>query len=150
MMNLKYILLLITILCLSNSYCQPKKDKPNVLIIYTDDHRYSGVHTLGGANVQTPNIDALAKDGVAFENTYLMGAFTGATCVASRAMLLTGTNLFQLQGAGHNIPIENKTIGETLKNEGYNTHIIGKWHQDGNSLKRSFNSGDKIMGKGVY
>ncbi|MBA6316131.1 sulfatase-like hydrolase/transferase [Cellulophaga baltica] len=134
----------------TSCFGQRKKSIPNVLVIYTDDHRYSGIHALGGMEVQTPNMDALAKNGVVFTNTYLMGAFTGATCVASRAMLLTGTNVFQLQGAGHTIPEKNTTIGETFKNVGYNTHIIGKWHQDGASLKRSFTSGDKIMGKGVY
>lgn len=121
-----------------------------MLVIFTDDHRYSGVHALGGMDVKTPNIDLLAADGVTFDNTYLMGAFTGATCVASRAMLLTGTNLFELGGAGHKILEKSKTIGETFQKEGYNTHIIGKWHQDGESLKRSFTSGDKIMGRGLY
>lgn len=132
------------------SFSQKRTKKPNVLVIFTDDHRYSGVQALGGMDVKTPHIDALVKDGVAFTNTYLMGSFTGATCVASRAMLLTGTNLFELGGAGHKILKKNKTIGETFQNQGYNTHIIGKWHQDGESLQRSFTSGDKIMGKGVY
>ncbi|CDF79847.1 choline-sulfatase [Formosa agariphila KMM 3901] len=134
----------------SFGFCQTKKTKPNVLIIYTDDHRYTGVHALGGMNVRTPNIDTLAKEGVVFTNAFLMGAFTGATCVASRAMLLTGTNVFELQDSGFTIPKDNKTIGETFQNVGYNTHIIGKWHQDSESLKRSFTTGDKIMGKGVY
>ncbi|SFC03435.1 Arylsulfatase A [Algibacter lectus] len=137
-------------LCSIFSFGQKSSKKPNVLVIFTDDHRYSGVHALGGMDVKTPNIDLLAADGVTFDNTYLMGAFTGATCVASRAMLLTGTNLFELGGAGHKILEKSKTIGETFQKEGYNTHIIGKWHQDGESLKRSFTSGDKIMGRGLY
>ncbi|MGA9637893.1 sulfatase-like hydrolase/transferase [Flavobacterium sp.] len=132
------------------SYGQKKSKKPNVLVIFTDDHRYTGVHALGGMDVKTPNIDALAKDGVAFTNTYLMGAFTGATCVASRAMLLTGKQLFKLGGIGHTIPKGNTTIGEAFQSAGYNTHVIGKWHQDGDALKRSFTSGEKIMGRGLY
>ncbi|WP_010181180.1 sulfatase-like hydrolase/transferase, partial [Aquimarina agarilytica] len=104
---------------------QSVKKKPNVLVIYTDDHRYSGVHTLGGMNVKTPHIDALAANGVAFTNAYLMGAFSGATCVPSRAMLLSGRNVFQLQGKGFVIPQQHATIGETFKKSGYYTHIVG-------------------------
>ncbi|KAA1244765.1 sulfatase-like hydrolase/transferase [Aquimarina sp. RZ0] len=124
--------------------------KPNVLIIYTDDHRYTGVHALGGQQVETPHMDSLVNDGISFTNTYLMGSFSGATCVPSRAMLLSGRNVFQLKGQGHVIPKEHKTIGETFKKAGYYTHIVGKWHQDNASLIRSFDSGDKIMGRGVY
>ncbi len=146
----KHCIVILIVFFYATGFGQEKKTKPNILLIYTDDHRFSGIHALGDMDVLTPNMDSLIEDGVAFDNTYLMGAFTGATCVASRAMLLTGTNLFQLQGAGHTIPKENKTIGETFQEQGYNTHMIGKWHQDGASLKRSFTSGDKIMGKGVY
>ncbi|ADV49760.1 Arylsulfatase [Cellulophaga algicola DSM 14237] len=147
---IKNITILFIALASTLTYSQKKSVKPNVLLIYTDDHRYSGIHALGGMEVKTPNMDALIEDGVAFENAYLMGAFTGATCVASRAMLLTGTNVFELEGTGHTLPKENATFGEVFGAAGYNTHIIGKWHQDGASLKRSFTSGDKIMGRGVY
>ena len=44
---------------------------PNVIVIYTDDHRYTGVHALGGMPVQTPNLDNLAKNGIAFTHAYL-------------------------------------------------------------------------------
>ncbi|WKX76604.1 sulfatase-like hydrolase/transferase [Zobellia laminariae] len=127
-----------------------KKDQPNVLIIYTDDHRFSGVHALGGMQVKTPNMDALIADGVSFSNGYLMGAFSGATCVPSRAMLLTGRNVFDLEGQGHSIPPEHTTIGEALQGQDYNTHIVGKWHQDNASLARSFDSGDRLMSRGLY
>lgn len=127
-----------------------QKNKPNVLLIYTDDHRYSGVHALGKQQVQTPNLDALAKEGIVFKNTYLMGSFSGATCIPSRAMLLTGRQLFKLKEQGHTIPEEHRTIGETFQQAGYHTHIVGKWHQDNASLVRSFHTGEKIMGRGVY
>jgi arylsulfatase A-like enzyme len=63
--------------------------RPNVLLIYTDDHRYSGVHALGGEAILTPSIDALAADGIAFTQAFLMGSFHPATCVPSRAMLMS-------------------------------------------------------------
>ncbi len=132
------------------SCAQVKEVKPNVLVIYTDDHRYTGVHALGNMPVKTPTMDKLAEDGIIFTKTYLQGAFSGATCIPSRAMLLTGRNLFSLDGIGRNIPETDTTMGELFKREGYNTHIVGKWHQDNASLNRSFDSGDKIMGRSAY
>ncbi|REE00216.1 sulfatase-like hydrolase/transferase [Marinoscillum furvescens] len=125
--------------------------KPNILVIYTDDHRYSGVHTLGGEAVQTPNLDQLAQEGVAFTNAYLQGAFTGATCIPSRAMLLTGRNLFELgPRQGRVIPSDHHTMGEIFKDAGYYTYHIGKWHNDMKSLARSFDDGAKVSGMPAY
>ncbi|NIJ45924.1 arylsulfatase A-like enzyme [Wenyingzhuangia heitensis] len=129
---------------------QNKSKKPNVLLIYTDDHRYSGIHALAGQDVKTPNIDKLANEGLIFTNTYLMGAYTGATCMPSRAQLLTGRKMFDLNGIGSVIPKEQVAIGETFLKEGYNSHIVGKWHQDNQSLGRMFNSGATIMSRGIY
>jgi len=126
------------------------KTKPNVLIIYTDDHRYSGIHELGKQKVQTPNMDNLIKNGISFSNTYLQGAFHGATCIPSRAMLLTGRDLFHLKGKGSYIPKEHITIGETFRKSGYNTHAVGKWHQDKESYIRSFKTAHRVMGLGHY
>lgn len=127
-----------------------ERNKPNVLLIFTDDHRYTGVHSNGGRQVLTPNIDRLKQDGVSFSNAYLMGSFSGATCMPSRATLLTGKHLFQLQDLGRVLPNQHKTIGETFRAAGYRTHIVGKWHQDRASLARSFDSGSSLMGLGVY
>lgn len=123
---------------------------PNVLMIYTDDHRASGVGAFGGTQVQTPNIDQLASQGVVFKKTYLMGSFLGATCIPSRAMLLTGRNLFELERAGRTIPMEHTTISEAFHSAGYQTHIVGKWHQDHTSVARCFESGDSLMGLSAY
>ncbi|WP_298502647.1 sulfatase-like hydrolase/transferase [uncultured Maribacter sp.] len=144
----KRIILLVLIAYSISSIAQ--KNKPNIVVIYTDDHRFSGVHALGGMAVRTPNIDSLIANGVSFSNGYLMGSFSGATCVPSRAMLMTGRNVFELQGQGNTIPSEHKTMGEIFKENGYHSQIVGKWHQDNASLHRSFNDGEKIMGLGVY
>ncbi|WP_245987113.1 sulfatase-like hydrolase/transferase [Maribacter vaceletii] len=147
---MKKIILLSVLVFLSIQLKAQKETKPNVLVIYTDDHRYSGVHALGGEAVKTPNLDNLAHDGIAFTKAYLMGSFSGATCVPSRAMLLTGRNVFQLQGRGFDIPKEHTTMGEMFKKEGYHAHHVGKWHQDFGSLSRSFDTGDKLCGKPAY
>lgn len=144
-----YILLILS-LFFSGQLLAQKPEKPNVLVIFTDDHRYTGVHSLGGMPVKTPNLDKLADEGIAFTNTYLMGSFLGATCIPSRAMLHTGRNLFELDGSGHNIPASHTMLGEAFMHEGYNAHFVGKWHQDFNSLARSFNSGGKVSGKPRY
>jgi len=127
-----------------------QQKRPNVLVIYTDDHRYTGIHALGNAQIKTPHMDRLVESGISFSNTYLMGAFTGATCTPSRAMLLTGRGLFHLNGAGKHIPTEHITMGEAFKKAGYNTHMVGKWDQDRNSLTRSFDTAERIMGLGLY
>ncbi len=147
-MKLKFTILLL--LCKVLFVSAQNNSKPNVLVIYTDDHRYTGVYALGGMNIRTPNIDKLADEGIVFTKTYMQGAFTGATCIPSRAMLLTGRHLFSLDGIGRNIPEKDITMGEFFKSEGYNTHIVGKWHQDNASLNRSFDTGDKIMGRSAY
>jgi len=129
---------------------QGQSQKPNVIVIYTDDHRYSGVHALAKQAVYTPSIDALAKDGIVFENTYLMGSFSGATCIPSRAMLMTGRHLFELEKQGHRIPSSHTTLGEAFQQAGYQSQIVGKWHQDNASLVRTFQDGATVMGRGLY
>jgi len=120
------------------------------LLIYTDDHRFSDVHCLGGQAVRTPNLDRLRDEGIAFRHAYLMGSFSGATCIPSRATLLSGRHLFALHDTGHSIPPEHTTIGEAFRRAGYHSHIVGKWHQDKKSLARSFDDGDALMGVGGY
>ena len=127
-----------------------KEKRPNVLVIHTDDHRYTGVHALGGQAVRTPHLDRLASEGIAFTNAYLQGSFSGATCIPSRAMLLTGRNLFQLDGQGRNIPADHTTMGEAFMDAGYYAYHVGKWHQDAKVLARSFHSGAKVCGMPAY
>lgn len=127
-----------------------RSGQPNVLLIYTDDHRYSAVHAMMGEAVQTPNLDELAANGMVFDKTYLMGAFTGATCTPSRAMLLTGRNLFELEGRGHTIPQTHTTLPEVFSRAGYQSYHVGKWHNDMASLARSFDDGDYVSGMPAY
>ncbi|PWJ58035.1 arylsulfatase A-like enzyme [Dyadobacter jejuensis] len=138
------------LVCVLSAWRSAAQTKPNVLVIYTDDHRFTGIRALGYQDVDTPNIDALVNNGVAYSQTYLMGAFHGATCMPSRAMLMTGRNLFELGNLGHSIPTTHTTMGEAFRDQGYYSYIIGKWHQDQESLRRTFNAGTKIMGLGLY
>lgn len=149
---LAFVFVYFGIAVLATSHAGPagESEQPNVVIIFSDDHRYSGVGANGCQQIKTPNIDRLAKSGMAFDHAYLMGSFSGATCIPSRAMLLSGRGLFQLQDLGKVVPEYHITIGQAFQRAGYYTHIVGKWHQDNASLARSFDTGGRMMSRGVY
>jgi arylsulfatase A-like enzyme len=122
---------------------------PNVIIIIADDQGYHDLGVQGAKDIKTPNIDSLAASGVRFTQGYV----TCPVCSPSRAGLLTGR--YQ-QRFGHEfnpgpnaadnfgLPTDQKTIANYLKDAGYVTGAIGKWHQgnrDGyRPLQRGFDS----------
>lgn len=107
--------------------------KPNIMIIYTDDQGYGDVSALNpNAKFKTPNIDRIANEGVVFTD----GHSSDAVCTPSRYSLLTGryswrTSLKQnvLRADGPClIEKDRMTIASLLREQGYNTAMIGKWH----------------------
>ena len=125
---------------------EPVAKKPNVILIFSDDQRADTIHALGNDTIHTPNLDRLVREGTSFSNAYMMGAMTGATCVPSRAQLLSGRSVFRLQGIGRVIPENHATIPETLKAQGYATYWVGKSHQKQSSMGRMFDGGDRCYG----
>ncbi|MEM9885340.1 MAG: arylsulfatase [Bacteroidota bacterium] len=108
-----------------------KKTPPNIVIIYADDLGYGDVGAYGAENLPTPNMDALAEGGVRFTNAYS----SSATCSPSRYALLTGTYPWRnkrakiLPGtAPLIIDVAESTLPKMLKEQGYETGIVGKWH----------------------
>ncbi len=114
-----------------------KNQKPNVIVILTDDQGSVDLNCYGAKDLYTPNMDRLAKEGVRFTQFYA-GA---AVCSPSRAALLTGkTNLraglpgnvpvpeYADAKGRHGMPTEQVTMAEMLKGNGYYTALIGKWH----------------------
>ena len=111
-----------------------KEGAPNVLFIVQDD---TGFGQMGcyGSPIKTPNIDALAKNGLLFNNMH-----TTALCSPSRSCILTGRNHHSnamscitegstgYPGGNGNIPFENGFLSEILLEHGYNTYALGKWH----------------------
>ena len=107
-------------------------DKPNFIIIFTDDQGYGDLGCFGSTKIKTPHIDRLAKEGRRFTNFMV----ASPVCTPSRAALLTGCYpkrigmhqhvLFPSSTKGLN-PTEH-TIADHLKGQGYSTACFGKWH----------------------
>lgn len=106
-------------------------DQPNIVFIYTDDMGYSDLSCYGQTKWTTPNLDRLAEEGVRFTDAYSASPISSP----SRAGLLTGRYPARMgiQGVFYTdsytgIPQEELLISELLKDSGYATGIIGKWH----------------------
>jgi len=105
--------------------------KPNIIIVYMDDLGYGDVSYNGAKKLKTPNMDAMAMEGMRFNNGYA----TSATCTPSRYALLTGVYPWREKRArilAGTAPLiigtEQMTLPRMLKQQGYQTAIIGKWH----------------------
>lgn len=117
----------------TNHKLEGETNKPNVVFIFTDDQTYKAVNALGNEAIQTPNIDRLVKNGTTFTHAYNMGAWNGAVCAASRAMMISGrsvwrANQFRQQWIkGQEL---DKSWGQLMQQNGYDTYMSGKWHVD--------------------
>ncbi len=102
--------------------------KPNIILIYSDDHGFADLGAQGvDKDIRTPNLDALARDGVRFTRGYV----SAPQCVPSRAGVITG-RYQQRFGVDDNtkgpLPLAELTIAERLKAAGYISGQVGKWH----------------------
>jgi arylsulfatase A-like enzyme len=70
--------------------------RPNILVLFTDDQRFSTLHALNNPEVKTPTIDRLMRNGTTFTHAFIMGGTVPAVCMPSRGMLLTGQTLFHV------------------------------------------------------
>ncbi len=124
----KIILTLVAGLMVVNGFAQKA---PNIVILYMDDLGYGDVGAYGATAIKTPNIDKLAETGIQFTD----GHASSSTCTPSRYALLTGQYPWRnkdakiLPGtAPLLIGTDQLTIPKMLKQEGYHTGIVGKWH----------------------
>ncbi len=104
---------------------------PNIVIIYTDDVGYGDVSSYGTTEISTPNIDKLAANGLRFTNAHT----TSASCTPSRYALLTGQYPWRKEGtaiapgdAAMIIDPDRTTLPDLMKQAGYTTGVVGKWH----------------------
>lgn len=119
--------LLIPVLVLSSGQIGSAEPPPNIILILADDLGYGDLGCYGQREIQTPNIDRLAAEGMRFINFH-----SGSTvCAPSRCVLMTGLHLghSRIRGNSPVIPLEanDVTVSELLKGGGYSTAIIGKW-----------------------
>ena len=115
----------------------PATERPNFLLIVTDDMGYTDLGAFGGADIPTPNLDRLAMGGVRFNNFHV-----APSCAPTRSMLMSGTGNHEA-GLGSQlvrpeyadewgyerfIPKRIATLPEVLRADGYHTYMTGKWH----------------------
>jgi arylsulfatase A-like enzyme len=118
---------------------------PNVVFIFADDQRADTIATLGNPVIKTPNIDRLVKRGVAFNRAYMQGGNQGATCVPSRAMLLSGRSLAQIDER----LMKHQTWPNAFGAAGYATFAAGKWHNGPPSIPKSFQQAKALFVGGM-
>jgi arylsulfatase A-like enzyme len=110
-------------------------ERPNVVLIITDDVGYGDIGSYGAPDIKTPNIDGLARDGVRFTDFYA----NGATCTPTRTGLISGRyqhrvalerpiRLRSSPDAAMGLPATGHSLPQLLTNRGYKTALIGKWH----------------------
>lgn len=130
----------------AESAAAPARRKPNFLVVVADDQCYRTIHALNNPEVRTPTFDRLVARGTVFTHCFHQGSWTGAVCVASRAMLHTGR--FVWKCGGNNCGFY-PLLGEALQMGGYDTYLVGKWHNGDQTALRSFTTG-KTIGPGFY
>ena len=119
--------------------------RPNVLFFFCDDQRADTIAALGNSHIRTPNLDRLVRRGVAFNRAYMMGGMQGATCVPSRAMLLSGRSLFRIDEK----LMRHETWPAAFGRAGYATFLSGKWHNGAPSIPKSFQRARSMLVAGM-
>ena len=123
------LLTLVFALALALESASAAAPRPNILIIMPDQMRASAMGCDGNTDVKTPHIDRLAAGGVRFKRTYA----NTPVCCPARAVLLTGTYCHVNGMIANDLRLreEQVTLAEILRDAGYRTGFVGKWHLDG-------------------
>jgi N-acetylglucosamine-6-sulfatase len=122
----------------------------NVVFILTDDHRYDAMGFMGHPFLRTPHMDAMARNGVHLKNAFV----TTSLCSPSRASILTGLYTHKHRVIDNNrlVPPGTRFFPEWLREAGYATAFIGKWHMGGRSdePRPGFDHWVSFRGQGHY
>ncbi|MDA0282583.1 MAG: sulfatase-like hydrolase/transferase [Planctomycetota bacterium] len=113
--------------------------KPNILLIFADDQAFDTIHALGNTEIETPNLDRLAARATTFTHAYNMGSWSGAVCVASRMMMISGKYLWHAQKDHARTKQLYQEKGrlwpQLMASSGYDTYFTGKWHINADPAK---------------
>jgi arylsulfatase A-like enzyme len=112
--------ILLTLFVTISLWLVSNAEKPNIVIIFTDDQGYADLGCYGSKTNKTPRLDQLAKEGTMFTSFY-----TQTVCGPSRSALLTGR--YPCRSKGWGMPASEITFTELIKDAGYQTACIGKW-----------------------
>src|SRR5688500_2013405 len=113
----------------------PAASRPNVVLVITDDMGWADLSSYGATDIKTPNIDSLGRDGIRLTDFYA----NGVLCTPTRAALIAGRyqQRYAMEAAlGHaaspsserGLPATGHSLPQLLKNNGYATALVGKWH----------------------
>ena len=122
-MSMKYVLIFLFLLCSVTA-----ADRPNIIVILTDDQGFGDLSSKGNKDIETPFIDSIGNDGAVFDNFYV-----APVCSPTRSEFLTGrysfrSGLWSTSEGGERIDLDEVTIADTFKAAGYKTAAFGKWH----------------------
>jgi arylsulfatase len=117
-------------------------DRPNIVLIMTDDMGFSDIGCYGG-EIETPNIDRLAAGGLKFSQFYNCGK-----CEPTRAALITGHQWWTYSPEVA-VRRDSPNMGEVMRTAGYRTMMVGKWHAAGVPFERGFDRHFGFMGGGT-
>lgn len=127
---LQFALIIVLVSCgtENRNIGEPVSKKPNIVLIMADDQGWGDLGIHGNTNLQTPNIDALARNGVSFENFFVQ-----PVCSPTRAELLTGRyaarlGVYDTSAGGERMNLNETTLAEVFRDAGYQTAAYGKWH----------------------
>ncbi len=133
LINFSLLLFVISTGCFStrktDDVAKQSAEKPNIVYIFADDITYKAIHATGNLEIKTPNLDKLVRNGTSFTHSYNMGGWTGAVCIASRAMLMTGKSVWHTRKINQEELAEKGEMWSQLMSKGgYETYMSGKWH----------------------
>lgn len=118
---------------------------PNFLFLFADDQRADTIGAHGNRRIRTPTLDRLTREGFSFRANYCFGSNSGAVCIPSRAMLMSGRTWFRVR---HDLS-DARSLPEVLRGRGYRTFATGKWHNGRESFARAFERGESVFFGGM-
>jgi choline-sulfatase len=124
-------LALISLSVRTNAADAANAKQPNVLFLFADDLCYETIRAFGHTDIETPNLDRLARRGTTFTHAYNMGSWSGAVCVASRTMLISGRSVWNANAIYKETDKERQAgvlWPQLMSKAGYRTYFSGKWH----------------------